>query len=132
MQRHAHTIVSFIHSLRIFFLSFIIIAFLFELGVSPVDTAYFFGAKVGQAIGMSVGVPENPFNKLALDLKEKEDRLAARENALDERERQLSDTYLKRQERLLVGIAAGIVALLVLIIVNFYFDYRRRERPPGR
>ncbi|MCD4761351.1 hypothetical protein K8R32_00115 [bacterium] len=118
-------IIKFVHSLRVLFLSFIIVFFLFLLGLNPVDIGRFLGASFGSAVGMSVGVVENPFNKLALQLKEKEDNLFERELGLIEREQALIEERSGKQERLLLFIAIGIIFLFFLILFNFYFDYKR-------
>ena len=119
--------VNFIHSLRLYLLAIIIIGFFFVSGLNPVDISVFFGAKLGKAIGMSIGVPENPFNKLALELKQKEVELDQREKELIKREEGLSKVKANGNW-VLYGLAIGILILFVLVGVNFYFDRRRRTQ----
>ena len=119
--------VKFIHSLRLYLLAVIIVGFFFVSGLNPVDISVFFGAKLGRAIGMSVGVPNNPFNKLALELKQKEVELDQREKDLIKQEEGLSGTGAN-DNLLIYGLGIGIFILFVLVGVNFYFDRRRRTR----
>lgn len=118
----------FIHYLRVYFLVFILVSFLYQLGVSPIDLGRFVGARFGSAVGMNTSVPENPINRLAMQLKEKEDRLSALEADLNEREKALNDLDLEGQNKLLMAMAAGIAILFVLLVINFYLDYRRRRK----
>ncbi len=119
-------IIKIIHKLRIYFLLFISLMFMIQVGLNPIDTGVFMGAKFGKAIGMAVSVPENPFNKLALQLKEKEAGLDAREEALNTREQAL---LVERKEAFswpLWGMGIGIIILFFLIITNFYLDFYNR------
>ncbi|MEA3398256.1 MAG: hypothetical protein U9R06_00740 [Patescibacteria group bacterium] len=119
-------IFKFIHTLRVFFLVFIIVAFLFVLGINPVSISKFLGAKLGSAIGMSTSVPENPFNKLALQLKEKEEKLIQREQELDAREKELEPQ--NKNEYLITALGLGIIVLFALVLLNYYLDYRRKKQ----
>ena len=115
----------FIHSFRVFLFVFICVSFLINLGINPVDIGKFFGAKAGSAIGMSVGVPENPFNKLALQLEEKEQKLNQKEAELNQLESKLKNTGGVNLVN--IFLAGGVVVLFILISLNFYFDYKRRQ-----
>ena len=115
----------FIHNLKFFFLGFIVVIFLLVIGLNPIDISKFIGAKLGAAVGMSISVPENPFNKLALQLKEKEERLDLREQVLFKKEQALQNS--PNQDTLIIFIAIGIGILFILILANYYFDYRRRK-----
>ena len=105
----------------------IIIGFFVVAGLNPVDIGVFFGAKIGSAIGMSTKIVENPFNKLALDLKNKEEKLGLKEKELDAREYNLSDAPQSNYTLLLWVLIAGIFVLFLLVLVNFIFDYKRRN-----
>ncbi len=120
-------IIKLIHAARVYFLIFITISFFYYLGLNPVDVGKFIGAKMGSAVGMSVSVPENPFNRLALQLKEKEERLNQKEMELSEREKALREAN-RGQERLVIGLTVGIVILFGLVLFNYYLDYRRRQK----
>ena len=118
--------IKLIHHLRVLFFMMIVMSFLYVANLSPIDISVFLGANMGRAIGMNIGVPENPFNKLALQLDEKEVKLNEQEKKLDERAEALGigdNTGLW-----LMVIAFGIGALFVLILFNFYLDIKRRHQ----
>ncbi|MEA3449476.1 MAG: hypothetical protein U9Q85_00620 [Patescibacteria group bacterium] len=118
-------IIHFIHSIRIVLFALIVLSFLHIADVNPISMSYFLGAKFGSAIGMSTSVPENPMNKLALQLKAREAELDEREQNLLKHEVELSKN---REQILLYGIAGGIAVLFLLILLNFYLDAKRRRR----
>jgi len=122
------SIIKIIHTLRVFFLAFILIYFLLILGINPVDVGKFIGAKFGSAVGMSISVPENPFNRLALQLKEKEERLVQKEQELNQKESELDSANNFSQNKLVFILMVGIIILFVLVLLNYYFDYRRKKK----
>lgn len=121
-----HKSVKFINRLRVYFLLFFSFVFLVYLGLNPLSLGRYFGAEIGMAVGMNVGVAENPFNKLALELRNKEEKLNKKEEELRNREEELS-TPTKKQDRAMLFMAIGIWVLFCLIIFNYYLDYRRRK-----
>ena len=121
-----HKIFKFIHDLKVFFLAIIFLSFFNILGANPLDIGRYFGAQFSQAVGMSVSIPDNPFNKLAIQLKDKEKNLNERELALINREKSLSNTD-KFQNRIIYAVGIGMIILLILIVVNFFLDYQRRR-----
>lgn len=72
------------HIILIFLFAFSVSAVLFNFGSSPIRLAQIYGAKIGQAMGLSMTVTENPYNTLALQLGEKEQALTERENGLNQ------------------------------------------------
>jgi len=122
-------IIKFIHELRILFLILIIFGFFGVIGINPINVSQFFGAKLGEAVGMSVSVPENPFNKLALQLEEKENSLNVREVELQKREQNLDSggVPIDGQKNVIVLLMVGIIVLFILVLVNYYLDYQRRK-----
>jgi len=116
----------FIHDLKVFFLAIIFFSFLSMLGANPIDMIEFFSANLGKAVGVSTTVPENPFNSLAAQLKEKENKLALKENELKQREDSLSGIN-SAQNRSILFIGIGVVVLFVLILINFIMDYKRKK-----
>jgi hypothetical protein len=125
MLKHA---VKSIHRYRLALTVVIVLAFFRLAGAGPLSLASFLGAEAGRAIGMSTSVPENPFNKLAQSLKDKERALDERERALDERENSLSASG-GIDPLMFWTLLSGIFILFMLIAVNFYHDaIRRRER----
>lgn len=117
-----------VHKLRVYLFALIVVIFFFELGLSPVDISKFVGSKVGLAVGMSVGVAENPFNKLALQLEEKEKKLEQKEVELSLKEKELNKEKFFDNDKLLLFSAGGIIILFILISVNFYLDYKRKNK----
>jgi hypothetical protein len=117
-----------IHRLRILFLIIIAAGFLYTAGLNPVDVSVFLGAKLGRAVGMSTSVPENPFNKLTKELREKEEKLDTREAGIKEREEAIAEETISRQQNLIMVMAIGLVVLFLLVVLNYYLDFRRRQR----
>ena len=116
-----------IHHYRLLFLFVISFVFLAFLGLNPMDISKYYGAKFGSAIGMSVSVPENPVSKIAIQLKEKEDSLNIRELELNEREASLG-SRLNDDNFIIYLMGSGILALFLLILINFYLDKRHRKK----
>ena len=116
-----------IHHYRLGFLFLISFLFLTYVGLNPLDISKYYGARLGSAVGMSVSIPENPISKIALELKEKEEDLNTREVEL----KQLEDSLKKEPigDRFIIWLmASGILALFILIVVNFYLDKRHRSK----
>lgn len=122
-----HKSIKHIHRFRIAFLLFFSVCFMFMLGINPVNVSKFIGSRMGLAVGMSVGVEENPFNKLALELKNKENQLNEREQELDQKEMALNAEN-KKQDFLIMTMGFGIWVLFCLILINFYLDYKKRKK----
>jgi hypothetical protein len=118
-----------IHDLKIFFLAVIIVSFLYNLGVNPIDIVKFIGAEFTSAVNVSgsASVRENPINSLALQLKNKEVALAQKEQSLQDEEASLQKIG-SLQNNLIIFLSIGIVILFILIILNYYLDYRRRKK----
>ncbi len=122
-----HKTIKHIHRFRIEFLLFFCVAFLFLLGLSPVNVLDFIGGKSGLAVGMTTGVAENPTNKLAKELMQKEDALNARQTELDQLQKNLSAPN-KRQDIYIILMSIGIWSLFALISINFYLDHKKRKQ----
>jgi hypothetical protein len=121
-------IIKIIHALRVLFFALILVSFLFYLGINPIDVGRYVGSRFSYAVGIgtSASITPNPFNTLALQLKEKENKLDAREKTVDQKESDLRSALLL-QNRLLWVLLIGIVILFVLIVVNFFMDWKRRK-----
>ena len=118
-----------IHKFRILFFSFILVSFLYTVGISPIDYTKYLGARFSSAVGVSssASVPANPMNTLAMQLKEKEDRLNTREAQLDKKETDLKSSNAVLESKVIWGMIFGIFTLFFLIILNFILDLRRRK-----
>jgi len=109
-----------------FVFSVLVLTFCFSwifYGASPPDIMKYLLAQVGSGVGMSVSVPENPFNTLAQQLKEKE-------TELEKREESIMATLEKRERdsRIIYNLILGLMTVLFsLLLLNFYFDYQNRK-----
>lgn len=85
------------------------------------NTATLVGSAV---IGMSAGVPENPYNTAAAQLTAKQDELSAREATVH------AQTGGSLTSTRVLAAASFCVSLLVLVLVslNYYMDFRRSRR----
>jgi len=79
-------------------------------------------AQVG--IGISAGVPENQYNAVAEDLRNKELELMLREERIKNQE----NSSNRRDEGLLTMTHVMTSLLAALIAVNFIFDYKERQK----
>ncbi len=95
---------------------------------NPIDIFRYLGAEIGSTVGMTVGIPENPFNALAQQLEEKEEQLNEKELTLDQREAEMQGRLFSAGGNIiLVLILVVIMLLFFLISVNFYLDYKERK-----
>lgn len=100
----------------------------FAYDTTPVETGKYLGSRFAAGIGMNVKVPSNPINTLASRLEEREEYLDARERELNERETALLTELKKEQRKNTIFLFGGMLVILSLLILNFYFDYHRRIR----
>jgi hypothetical protein len=114
------------HELKIILASLVIANLLMLAGMNPLEFTSFVGSKIGRAIGISSSVPENPYNTIALQLKEKEARLDEKDAELKSREAQLNKQIIS--QRTIIYALAGMVGLLfMLVLFNFYLDSKRKK-----
>jgi len=85
-----------------------------------------FAYQMGLSIGITAGVPENDYNKLAQALKEKDKALTERERNLAKTEMTVLNAQRENNTRLVWLIMAIGFVLLSLILINFYLDKKRR------
>ena len=91
-------------------------------------------SQLGNAIGVSVGVEENSFNKLAQELDAYEHVIKEREVDLNEREIILiekEEEIEKSNNLIFISLGVGIL-ILILLLVNFYLDWKRGKIQPIR
>lgn len=117
--------------LTIFFL-LIAAAIIYQaiFNANPVSVGRYLLAQIGSSVGIVVSVPPNPFNILAQQLKEKELALADRENELRQGEIAVTNKIasdLATQNRIFIYLLIIGGILLLLILFNFYLDYRRKH-----
>ena len=83
-------------------------------------------AYIATAVGMSVGVKPTELNQYTAALTKKEQELAAREAALQERELEIGlSTDGQAQDSSTYILASILFILLVLIILNYTLDFLR-------
>jgi len=120
-------IIKSIHSLRVLFLIIIVVGFFYVLGLNPITVSRLVGSRISSAIGFNVSVPENPVNKIAAQLKEKENRLEVQENNLLKREKEVAEAKVEQQKKIILFMSIGIGILFILVTLNYYLDFRRRK-----
>lgn len=109
-----------------FFFSLLVLTLFFtwvRYRVNIVALAKYMLAQAGYSIGVSLNVPENPFNTLAKQLQEKETDLQKREQLLNE----IIVKTEKESKIILILILTLIIILFILVLVNFYLDYQARK-----
>ena len=85
--------------------------------------------QLASAVGISVGVQQSDVSRLAQQLDEKEIELQGRELAVVERDRSLEQTIVTQNRRLVLFVLSFVLILMVLVGVNFYYDWQFRSRP---
>jgi hypothetical protein len=100
----------------------------FESGVVVPRTAVFSLATeqyLANVVSMTASVAPNEVNTLAADLKKKSDELNAREREINAR---AQDTTIVSTSSFTYVLIAILVGQTVLILLNYFFDYRRGKR----
>ena len=86
---------------------------------------------MGNAVGVSAAIPPNEFNSLASQLSDKEREINLRAQALSAREQsilsELDSIQMERETRVYQYLFGLTALLLVLVGMNYYLDYHRRE-----
>ena len=62
-----------------------------------------------------------------MQLQEKEKRLVKKEETLERIEAELKKRNSLRENKLVLIMILGIVILFILILLNYYFDYKKRK-----
>lgn len=102
----------------------------FAFNVNPIAISKYLVAQVGSGIGTTASIPPNPFNTLAQQLEEKEETLLKKEGELQQKEsvfQERVDKEQNSQSRTLTYLLAGGGVLLILVLLNFYLDFRRKQ-----
>ena len=82
----------------------------------------------GASVGTSMVIPENPYNSLAQELKDKQIALDEREQALNKKPAISTIVQGTWSDRLGVYSFFISIILLVLIGFNFYYDVSRQKK----
>lgn len=86
-----------------------------------------FVRELGAAVGASAGVLPNEYNTLAQALLKKEAEVNQKETALSLREAAVLGQGSEKETKLIFVVLSVGVLLLVLILLNFYLDWRRKS-----
>jgi len=79
-------------------------------------------------VGMFAAVPKNEKNSLAQGLQQKQQELTEREMLVEQKEQALAYKNESNGKTAVVYITAIGGLLLLLILMNFYLDWRRNRR----
>ena len=82
-------------------------------------------SSLGAQVGVSVGVEPTEWSQVAQEVEEKQKELEARELAIVEKEQELALDGALSSRYLEYYITAMAFILLLLVLLNFYLDYRR-------
>lgn len=119
-----------VHNLKTYLLALIVLAYLYEVGVSPVDLGEYMAAKASLAYtstSMTATITPNPSNTLAAQLQEKEAMLKKKEAELAQKEAALNNVGNIWQNKSFLILFLMIFALLFLIVANFFLDFKRQR-----
>lgn len=102
---------------------FIALSFYGNLSLGPKE----FARELGAAVGASAGVLPNEYNTLAQSLLQKETEVNQKAAALAVREAAVMQQGSEKDTKLVFVVLSVGVLLLILILLNFYLDWRRRK-----
>lgn len=93
--------------------------------VEPLAAGHYLTAQISTAmgIGASASVPSNPFNSLVQQFQEREQMLSEKEKELQQKDAALQEQANERQN----NQNWLLIVLLILVLLNFYLDYRSRR-----
>lgn len=93
------------------------------------DIARVVRMQVGQVVSMSAGVEPTELSIMTAELTKKQNELDKREASLAEREIAARVNRSDEQDRIFEYVlSAGLLLLLMLIILNYVFDFLRARR----
>jgi hypothetical protein len=111
--------------LFLFFLTLLVYS-KFVLKIHSTDLVSYSLASLGSSVGVSVSVPPNPYNTLASQLQEWQTRLEEKEKLLTQKEIALNQKSVFQGEIISKLVAALLIIIFLLILANFYFDFKFR------
>jgi hypothetical protein len=121
----------FLFNLTIFLFFF----FLFLLGyskiilrIAPTDLVSYSLASLGSAVGVSVSVPPNPYNTIAVQLQDWQNKLIEKEKTLNQKELELRQKSVIQGEIISKLIVALLGIIFLLVLINFYLDFKFRVK----
>lgn len=102
---------------------FVVLSVYGNLSLGPKE----FVRELGVAVGASAGVLPNEYNTLAQALLKKEAEVNQKEAALSLREAAVLRQGREKETKLIFVVLSVGALLLVLILLNFYLDWRRKS-----
>lgn len=87
-----------------------------------------FAREMGAAVGASASVPPNEYNTLAQALLKKEAEVNQKEAALAVREAEVLQQGNGKDTTLVFLVLFVGILLLILILINFYLDWKRSHK----
>jgi hypothetical protein len=120
----------FFHLTLVLFIFFILLLGYSKLAlkVGPTDLVFYSLASLGSSVGVSVSVPPNPYNTLAVQLEQWQKRLEEKEKILTQKEIELNQRTIFQGEIISKLIVALLIIIFLLILINFYLDFKFRIR----
>jgi len=98
------------------------------LKVGPTDLVSYSLASLGSSVGVSVSVPPNPYNTLAVQLEQWQKKLEEKEKILTQKEIELNQRTIFQGEIISKLVVALLIIIFLLILINFYLDFKFRIR----
>ena len=100
----------------------------FFLGIAFSNSGQKIGQQIGSVVGMYASIEPNEHNILIQQIKDKQEELEMREKDLAEKEILLvQQETLERNRTTIIYISVIGILLLLLILLNFVLDWRRRK-----
>lgn len=96
------------------------VLFIVTAGVTVIKLRQPTGSVEGVSVQNYAAVAQNPYNQAAQQIEQKQNELAARESALNQ--------IASKENRLMLYLFTAMGALLILVGINFYLDYKRSHR----
>ena len=98
---------------------------LFSFMIVPADGV---AGGLANAVGVSIGVEENVYNRVAKQLEERAKELDERETSLVDLEKEIVTEIREERKKenihlLYIAVFLGIIS--ILLFINFYFDWKR-------
>ncbi len=96
------------------------------------DPARYSLAETGAVVEGGAEVPWNPINRFALELKQKDDAITEKEKSVERQELFFKENIANKQTRILIYLFLVGGILLVLLLINFYLDFRHKKQAGAR
>jgi hypothetical protein len=98
------------------------------LKIAPTDLVFYSLASLGSSVGVSVSVPPNSYNTLAVQLQEWQNKLTEKEKILNQKELELKQKSVVEREIISKLILTLLIIIFLLVLINFYLDFKFRVK----